>query len=125
MEVQLKRRWGMTDPISDAPPTDADIELNSQLIEELKRQNNFETAEGSENRSVFAALDFCLLLTSCRNKVLTHFQKVTEEFVRRVLKAKGKPQSTIDNAGGRIFPFGSFALGVYGPGMQSSSPTLD
>lgn len=54
----------------------------------------------------------------CRVQVLNHFQKVTEEFVRRVLKRKSYPQSTIDNAGGRIFPFGSYALGVYGPGSD-------
>lgn len=42
-------------------------------------------------------------------------QKVAEEFIRRVGKKKGLPQSTIDNAGGKIFTFGSYALGVYGP----------
>lgn len=55
-------------------------------------------------------------------KVLKHLQKVTEEFVRRVGKAKGLSQSVIDNAGGKIFTFGSYALGVYGPGMLIDSP---
>lgn len=47
--------------------------------------------------------------------MLEHIQKVVEEFVRRVCKAKGLPASTVENAGGKIFTFGSYSLGVYGP----------
>lgn len=56
-------------------------------------------------------------LTPCRVEVLNRFQKVAEEFVRVVGKAKSLSQSVIDNAGGKIFTFGSYRLGVYGPGM--------
>jgi poly(A) polymerase len=38
-----------------------------------------------------------------------------EEFIRRAGKAKGLPASTVDNSGGKIFTFGSYALGVYDP----------
>ena len=47
--------------------------------------------------------------------MLKHLQKVVEEFVRRVCKQKGLPQATIDAAGGKVFTFGSYALGVHGP----------
>jgi poly(A) polymerase len=47
---QQKRQWGVTNPISEAQPSDADLKLNDQLVEELKRQNNFESPEGTENR---------------------------------------------------------------------------
>jgi poly(A) polymerase len=43
---------------------------------------------------------------------------VTEEFVRRVLRHRKFGPSVVDNAGGRVFPFGSYALGVYGPGSD-------
>lgn len=56
-----------------------------------------------------------LCLTVCRVAVIEHLQKVVEEFVRRVCKQKGLPQSTIDSAGGKVFTFGSYALGVHGP----------
>ena len=50
-----------------------------------------------------------------RVAVIDHLQKVVEELVRRVCKQKGLPQSTIDAAGGKVFTFGSYALGVHGP----------
>jgi poly(A) polymerase len=40
------------------------------------------------------------------------------EFIRRVGKAKGLPASIIENAGGRVCFFGSFALGVHNPGSD-------
>lgn len=48
-ETQSKQ-WGVTAPISSAPPTAHDLKLNDQLIEELKRQNVFESPEGSDMR---------------------------------------------------------------------------
>lgn len=54
-------------------------------------------------------------LTGYRVAVIEHLQKVVEEFVRRVCKQKGLPQSTIEIAGGKVFTFGSYALGVHGP----------
>ncbi|KAF2011170.1 Poly(A) polymerase [Aaosphaeria arxii CBS 175.79] len=98
MEGQ-KHQWGVTKPILEAQPTEADLKLNDQLIEALKRENNFETPEG----------------TDVRQRVLDHLQKVVEEFIRRAGKAKGLPASTVDSSGGKIFWFGSYALGVYGP----------
>jgi poly(A) polymerase len=50
-----------------------------------------------------------------REEVIEHIQKVVEEFVRRVGKQKGVQQSVLDAAGGKIFTFGSYALGVHGP----------
>ena len=47
--------------------------------------------------------------------MIEHIQKVVEEFVRRVGKQKGVQQSVLDAAGGKIFTFGSYALGVHGP----------
>lgn len=52
METQQKRQWGVTSAISEAHPTKADLELNDQLLDYLKKQNNFETPEGSERRFV-------------------------------------------------------------------------
>jgi poly(A) polymerase len=101
MDGQQPRQWGITAPISAAQPSPADLKLNDQLVDELKRQNIFESTEGSDTRL----------------KVLQHLQAVVDEFIRRVGKAKGLPQSTIDSAGGKIFCFGSYALGVHGPCM--------
>lgn len=40
------------------------------------------------------------------------------EFVRHISKKRNLPQTAIDAAGGKIFTFGSYRLGVYGPGEQ-------
>ncbi|KAF2261764.1 Poly(A) polymeras-like protein [Lojkania enalia] len=102
MEAPQKRQWGVTSAISEAQPTEADLKLNDQLVDALKRENNFESPEGLQNRT----------------KVLDHFQKVVEEFVRRVCKLKKLPDSTIQSAGGKVFTFGSYALGVSNPGSD-------
>lgn len=49
------KQWGVTAPISSSPPTAKDLKLNDELIEELKRQNVFESPEGSDMRYGHAA----------------------------------------------------------------------
>ena len=51
-----------------------------------------------------------------RGAALVTLQKAVEEFVRHVGQVKGLAPSVIANAGGKIFTFGSYRLGVYGPG---------
>lgn len=48
-------------------------------------------------------------------RVLRHIQEVVDKFCKHVGKMKGLPQSTIDTMSGKIFCFGSYALGVHGP----------
>ncbi|KAF2092708.1 poly(A) polymerase Pap [Rhizodiscina lignyota] len=97
-----QQQWGVTPPISNAAPTEKELELNDSLLVELKQQDNFEPPEDTEKRKV----------------VLEKMQKVTEEFVRQVARKKGLPQSVVDNAGGKVTTFGSYRLGVYGPGSD-------
>ncbi|KAF2757026.1 Poly(A) polymerase papa [Pseudovirgaria hyperparasitica] len=96
------RQWGQNPPISTALPTEQENQLNAALIDELKRENNFERPEETEKRV----------------EILNTFQKVTEEFVKLVGRNKGLAQSAIDNAGGKVFTYGSYRLGVYGPGSD-------
>ena len=56
--------------------------------------------------------------TDKRRAVLEKLQEVAEEFIRHVGRVKGMPQSVIDTAGGKIVTFGSYRLGVYGPGIK-------
>ena len=53
-----------------------------------------------------------------RKSALQLLQKITVEFVRHVSREVRKlPQNAVDAAGGKIFTYGSYRLGVYGPGM--------
>lgn len=117
MAIQTTRHKGVTPPISLTLPTDAELVFNDALINELKKQNNFEGSEETERRYGFhSPFWFGLTDKQHRKKTLQSIQKVTTEFVKFVSKKHGLPQSTIDTAGGKIFTYGSYRLGVYGPG---------
>ena len=92
-------------PLSTSLPTDHDLKLQEALIAELREQNNFASPDDIE----------------IRKQALNRLQKIVTEFVRLVGKKKGLSQSAIDNAGGRIFTFGSYKLGVFGPGTYHST----
>ncbi|MCJ1476169.1 polynucleotide adenylyltransferase [Lambiella insularis] len=96
------RYKGVTPPISTSLPSPQELKANDELVEEFKTQNNFENPEATDRRK----------------KTLQLLQKATIEFVKVVLTKKDKPQSTINAAGGKIFTFGSYRLGVYGPGSD-------
>ncbi|KAI9750173.1 MAG: hypothetical protein M4579_006585 [Chaenotheca gracillima] len=102
MAGQAPRQWGVTPPISSALPTEAEIVANNALVEELKRQNNFETPEETQRRTT----------------VLESLQRITTTFVREVSKKRGLGDNIANNAGGKIFTYGSYRLGVYGPGSD-------
>lgn len=94
------KQYGVTPPIQSQLPTQQELAADEALVEELKRQNNFESKEETERRT----------------RALQLIQKVVTEFVKQVSKKRGLPQSSVEAAGGKIFTYGSFRLGVYGPG---------
>ncbi|KAK8440595.1 polynucleotide adenylyltransferase [Candidozyma auris] len=94
--------FGVTPPISLANATPRDIELNDQLIKELKARGSFENESATKKRV----------------EVLNCLQKMTEEFVYKVSKKKNMSDGMAKDAGGKIFTFGSYRLGVYGPGSD-------
>ncbi|EPY54292.1 poly(A) polymerase Pla1 [Schizosaccharomyces cryophilus OY26] len=96
------KQWGITPPISTAPATEQENALNTALIDELKRQNLFESSAESERRI----------------KVLDDLQRIATEFVKKVSLAKHMNEKMANEAGGKIFTYGSYRLGVYGPGSD-------
>lgn len=97
------QQWGTTPPISMAAPTAHDLAKNEELVAELKRQGSFESAEESARRE----------------RVLSDLQKMVEKFVTAVGVQKHLTEQMARDAGGKIFTFGSFRLGVYGPGRHA------
>jgi len=102
MASQYVKAQGVTGPLSTAMPTAQELAANDDLVTELKRQNNYESPEETAKRSV----------------VLKSLQSITEEFVRQVTRDQGKPEAIAKAAGGKIETFGSFKLGVIGPGSD-------
>ncbi|KAI1170367.1 Poly(A) polymerase central domain-containing protein [Nemania sp. FL0916] len=98
-----EKTWGITKPISSAPPTASETHSTTLLLEELKRQNTFEAASESKKRE----------------KVLDDLQRIADEFVRKVARAKEPHNDVlIRDARGEVFTYGSYCLGVYGPGSD-------
>ena len=62
--------------------------------------------------------DTSLLINGHRKITLQFIQRVTTDFVKAVSKSKNLPPSIVDAAGGKIFTYGSYRLGVYGPGSD-------
>ncbi|KAJ5409281.1 uncharacterized protein N7487_003640 [Penicillium crustosum] len=96
------RQWGVTPPISTVLPTKDELSANDDLIAELKAQNNFELPTETERRK----------------QVLQLLQRVTVEFVQVVSRKKGLSPAAVEASGGKIFTYGSYRLGVYGPGSD-------
>lgn len=93
---------GVTPPVSIANALAKDISLNDELIRELKSRGSFESEQATKKRA----------------EVLNIFQKLTEDFVYVVSKKKNMSDGMAKDAGGKIFTYGSYRLGVYGPGSD-------
>jgi hypothetical protein len=57
----------------------------------------------------------------CRVVVLGKLDQMVKEFVYTVSKSKGFPDSLAREAGGKIFTYGSYRLGVHGAGIHNST----
>lgn len=94
--------FGVTPPISNAKPTSDEISINNDLIKTLKARGSFESEQATKKRV----------------EVLNTLQKLAEEFVYLTSKKKNMTHGMAKDAGGKIFTYGSYRLGVYGPGSD-------
>ncbi|KIJ37473.1 hypothetical protein M422DRAFT_33786 [Sphaerobolus stellatus SS14] len=101
-QEQQPQSFGVTPPISTAPPTERDMVVTKTMMEELKRQGIFESEEESRTREL----------------VLGRVAALVKRFVHRVCIQRGLSEAAATAAGGKIFTFGSYRLGVHGPGSD-------
>ncbi|ETR97035.1 Poly(A) polymerase [Trichoderma reesei RUT C-30] len=102
-----EQNYGVTPPISVTLPTEAENRASDALLEELRRQKTFESPSDTEKRHLY------------RKAVLKSLQEICNEFVRKVAREREpKNDILIKNARGKVFTYGSFRLGVYGPGSD-------
>jgi poly(A) polymerase len=99
----MERTYGITPPISTALPTESEKRANEELAKELRAQGTFEPPSETQKRE----------------DILKRLQKIADEFVKRAAAEKHpKNPYLVRNARGRIFTYGSYRLGVYGPGSD-------
>ncbi|KAI8081825.1 Poly(A) polymerase central domain-containing protein [Gilbertella persicaria] len=102
MSQEPIRQYGVTPPISTALPTERELELTEDLLQTLKDFGLFESEQEAQKRVV----------------VLGKLDKMVKEFVYKVSKLKSFPDSLAKEAGGKIFTYGSYRLGVHGAGAD-------
>ncbi|KAG0146225.1 hypothetical protein CROQUDRAFT_657713 [Cronartium quercuum f. sp. fusiforme G11] len=96
------KTYGVTGPISINGPTRAE-ELSTQaLMEELKERRTFESPDEARAREL----------------VLGRLDVIVKQFVVKVSVALGMSEFVARETGGKIFTFGSYRLGVHGPGSD-------
>ncbi|KFQ27449.1 Poly(A) polymerase gamma, partial [Mesitornis unicolor] len=99
---QPQRYYGITSPISVAPPKDIDYIHTQKLVEVVKQFGVFEDKEEMNHRLV----------------VLGKLDNLVKEWIVELGESKNLPPLTIANAGGKIFAFGSYRLGVHTKGAD-------
>ncbi|XP_030626747.1 poly(A) polymerase type 3-like [Chanos chanos] len=97
---QPPRFYGITSPISLAPPEETDVVLNQKLTETLISYNVFEDEVELQHRSL----------------VLRKLDSLFQEWMCNISEAKKIPPYLMDVVGGKIFTFGSYKLGVHTKG---------
>lgn len=100
--MSSQKVFGITGPVSTVGATAAENKLNDSLIQELKKEGSFETEQETANRV----------------QVLKILQELAQRFVYEVSKKKNMSDGMARDAGGKIFTYGSYRLGVHGPGSD-------
>ncbi|KAH9938099.1 Poly(A) polymerase central domain-containing protein [Fomitopsis serialis] len=93
---------GVTQPISTNESNEREKEVTITLMEELRRQGTFESEEEARSREI----------------VLARLSGLVKKFVAKVGLAHGMSEAAATASGGKIFTFGSYRLGVHGPGSD-------
>src|SRR3989338_724195 len=101
-QEEPKKKYGLTDPISTAPPTEEDI-IASEVLEELLRSYGLYETERQSLK---------------REQVLGKLYMLCKDWVQQVMEQKGFSHQVAANAGVKICTSGSYRLGVHGPGSD-------
>ncbi|TSP57635.1 Poly(A) polymerase alpha [Bagarius yarrelli] len=96
------KHYGITSPISMAPPKESDLVQTQKLVEALKPFGVFEDELELQRRIL----------------VLGKLNTLVKEWIQDISRSKNIPPSLIDSIGGKIFTFGSYRLGVHTKGAD-------
>lgn len=96
------QRLGITEPISWSGPTEYDIIKTQELEKFLADAGLYESHEEAISRE----------------EVLGRLDQIVKQWVKTVSRAKGLNEQLVLEANAKIFTFGSYRLGVHGPGAD-------
>ncbi|XP_024022453.1 nuclear poly(A) polymerase 4 isoform X1 [Morus notabilis] len=96
------KQYGVTKPISTAGPTDVDIQRTLELEKFLVDVGLYESKEEAAKRGA----------------VLHRIGQIVKDWVKQLTRARGYTAQMVEDANAVIFTFGSYRLGVHGPGAD-------
>ncbi|WJX35835.1 Nuclear poly(A) polymerase 4 [Trifolium repens] len=91
-----------TKPISLAGPTDSDLHRNTELEKFLVDSGLYESNEEAASRQ----------------EVLRRLDQIVKSWVKQLTRQRGYTDQMVEDANAVIFTFGSYRLGVHGPGVD-------
>uniref|UniRef100_A0A2P2L7S7 Nuclear polyA polymerase 1 n=1 Tax=Rhizophora mucronata TaxID=61149 RepID=A0A2P2L7S7_RHIMU len=97
-----QRRLGISEPISLGGPTEYDVIKTHELEKFLQEAGLYESKEEAV----------------CREEVLGRLDQIVKNWVKIISRAKGLNEQLVQEANAKIFTFGSYRLGVHGPGAD-------
>ncbi|VAI89850.1 unnamed protein product [Triticum turgidum subsp. durum] len=89
-------------PISLAGPLDADVQRTAELNKFLVEAGLYESADESARRE----------------EVLGELDKIVKDWVKQLTSQRGYTDQMVEEANAVLFTFGSYRLGVHGPGAD-------
>ncbi|XP_022750137.1 nuclear poly(A) polymerase 4-like isoform X3 [Durio zibethinus] len=101
-QSQPPKKYGITKPISLSGPSEADIQRNTELEKFLIESGLYESKEEAAKRE----------------EVLGHITEIVKAWVKQLTRQKGYTDQMVEEANAVIFTFGSYRLGVHGPGTD-------
>ncbi|KAL9463534.1 hypothetical protein AB3S75_001360 [Citrus x aurantiifolia] len=96
------KQYGVTKPISMAGPTEADMQRNRELEKFLVEAGLYESKEEDAKRE----------------QVLGRIRQIAKDWVKELTRLRGYSDQMVEDANALIFTFGSYRLGVHGPGAD-------
>ncbi|MCD7447869.1 Nuclear poly(A) polymerase 4 [Datura stramonium] len=96
------KKYGVTKPLSLAGPTEADLQRNAALEKFLRESQLYESEEE----------------TARREEVLRRLEEIVKQWVKQLTRQRGYTDQMVEDANAIIVTFGSYRLGVHGPGAD-------
>ncbi|KAK6128015.1 hypothetical protein DH2020_038247 [Rehmannia glutinosa] len=124
-QKQPPKQWGVTRPLSYAGPSDVDIQRTRDLEKFLMDSGLYESAEETAKREVvldrlrqIEDLNVIFVAASSIPCFATRQSHIVKDWVKELTRLKGYTDQMVEDANAVIFTFGSYRLGVHGPGAD-------
>ncbi|RLN12821.1 nuclear poly(A) polymerase 4-like isoform X1 [Panicum miliaceum] len=96
------KQYGITKPLSLLGPVEADLQRTAELEKFLVEAGLYESAEESAKRE----------------EVLGKLDQIVKDWVKQLTSQRGYTDQMVEEANAVLFTFGSYRLGVHGPGAD-------